>query len=295
MKLATFAFDDQAVRTDVVDGDPWFLANDVCFALEYKNPRDAIAKHVDSDDVAKRDVIDTIGRQQQTNFINESGMWSLVFGSKKESAKRFKRWVTSEVLPALRQTGGYQMTAALPQQGQPFNLNHRADNLVSAGRVFREMMRTCASMRMNTVESMRIARQCTLRQTGVDLFLEVGISEASLAEESKQQEGFVSDFVSLWLAGDLALPVCACLGSDLYTAYIGWCQSSTNPYRASIQQFRAAIKQKFSQQLVFKHAANARMAIPIEHLTLPNKEKLAQVADFKSALEMFLSDSMSEG
>lgn len=96
------------VRTVEINGEPWFSAKDVALALGYSNPRDAVAKHVDDDDkgVAK---CDTLGGTQGISIINESGLYALVFGSKLANAKRFKHWVTSEVLPAIRKTGGYQL------------------------------------------------------------------------------------------------------------------------------------------------------------------------------------------
>lgn len=103
-----FSFESHNVRVVTDDtGTPWFNAADVCAALELANPRDAVAKHVDEDDVEKRDAIDSIGRVQQVNHINESGLYALIMGSTKESAKRFKKWVTSEVLPSIRKTGSY--------------------------------------------------------------------------------------------------------------------------------------------------------------------------------------------
>jgi hypothetical protein len=83
------------------------VANDVCGALELVNPHDALVKHVDADDLAKREVADNLGRKQLTNHVNESGLYALIFGSRKQSAKLFKRWVTSEVLPAIRKNGQY--------------------------------------------------------------------------------------------------------------------------------------------------------------------------------------------
>lgn len=109
-----FNFDGQAVRIVVDDAEPWFHAGDVCAALGYANPRDAVSAHVDGDDVAKRDAIDALGRTQQANHVNESGLYALVFGSKLESAKRFKRWVTHEVLPAIRKTGSFTARQSRP-------------------------------------------------------------------------------------------------------------------------------------------------------------------------------------
>ena len=95
------------IRTLADDAnEPLFCAADVCKALGYANPRDAISRHVDEGDVAKRDTPTTSGVQTMT-FVNESGLYSLIFGSKIDRAKAFKKWVTSEVLPAIRKTGGY--------------------------------------------------------------------------------------------------------------------------------------------------------------------------------------------
>jgi anti-repressor protein len=97
------------IRTTGTPDNPEFCAMDLCRALGYSNGRDAVAKHVDDDDVAKRDTTDSIGRTQQLTYVNESGMYSLVLGSKLESAKKFKHWVTSEVLPAIRKSGTYSV------------------------------------------------------------------------------------------------------------------------------------------------------------------------------------------
>ena len=96
------------VRTLIKDGQPWFVAKDVAEILGYSNPRDAISKHVDAEDKGVANC-DTLGGKQELTIINESGLYALVFGSRLETAKRFKRWVTSEVLPALRKTGAYIM------------------------------------------------------------------------------------------------------------------------------------------------------------------------------------------
>lgn len=98
------------VRIIIENNIEWFNANDVCKALEYKNSREALRKHVDSDDVTKRDTILNTGLgdyKGEINYINESGLYSLIFGSKLEKAKKFKKWITSEVLPSIRKHGAY--------------------------------------------------------------------------------------------------------------------------------------------------------------------------------------------
>ena len=94
------------IRTVVIDDEPWFVGKDVASALGYSNTKDAISRHVDSDDKRGSRFTTTSGEQSMT-VINESGVYSLVFGSKLPRAKEFKRWVTSEVLPTIRKTGGY--------------------------------------------------------------------------------------------------------------------------------------------------------------------------------------------
>lgn len=94
------------VRTLTIDDEPWFVGRDVAKILGYNNPNDAISKHVDDEDkgVAK---CDTLGGTQDLRIINESGLYSLILSSKMPNAKKFKRWVTSEVLPAIRKHGVY--------------------------------------------------------------------------------------------------------------------------------------------------------------------------------------------
>ena len=99
------------VRTVTIDNEPWFVGKDVAEALGYSKARNAISAHVSDEDKKDAPIQGTPGGTQNMTIINESGLYALIFGSKLESAKRFKHWVTSEVLPAIRKTGGYQMQA----------------------------------------------------------------------------------------------------------------------------------------------------------------------------------------
>ena len=109
-------FGQVRVIDDSASGELLFCANDVTHALEYANGRKAVADHVDSRDILKRDMGVVTGKKADgtdayqavvTTFINESGVYSLIFSSKQERAKEFKHWVTSEVLPSIRKTGQY--------------------------------------------------------------------------------------------------------------------------------------------------------------------------------------------
>ena len=116
--LTIFNFENTPVQTIVENNEIFFRAAQLAELLEYKNPHDALKKHVDPDDLAKREIVNSVNKRAQVLFVNESGMYSLILGSKLESAKRVKRWVTSEVLPAIRKTGKYQLQLqqlALPE------------------------------------------------------------------------------------------------------------------------------------------------------------------------------------
>lgn len=97
------------IRTVKIDGEAWFVGKDIAEKLGYARARDAISRHVDEDDAVKYGVIDSQGRKQETTLINESGVYSLIIGSKLPTAKRFKHWITSEVLPTIRKTGSYSI------------------------------------------------------------------------------------------------------------------------------------------------------------------------------------------
>lgn len=100
------------IRTVTINGEPWLVGKDVAEALGYSNTKDAIASHVAEEDkqvIQKSEITTFEVPNRGLTVINESGLYALIFGSKLESAKRFKHWVTSEVLPSIRKTGQYQM------------------------------------------------------------------------------------------------------------------------------------------------------------------------------------------
>jgi prophage antirepressor-like protein len=117
--IIPFQFEAHAVRVQVDDqGQPWFNATDVCDALEMGNPSQVIKSHVDAEDLQKLETLTAGGRQRQ-NHVNESGLYALILGSTKDAAKRFKRWVTREVLPSIRKTGSYAVPGAIANLPAP--------------------------------------------------------------------------------------------------------------------------------------------------------------------------------
>ena len=101
------------IRTLTIDGEPWFVGKDVAERLGYERPTKAVQDHIDCEDKDEVPIQDSIGRMQKTPIINESGLYSLVLSSKLPTAKAFKRWVTSEVIPAIRKHGVYAVDKLL--------------------------------------------------------------------------------------------------------------------------------------------------------------------------------------
>lgn len=113
-KIQVFNFEEQSIRTMLIDGKPFFVGKDVAKTLGYKKPLNALATHVDEDDSLKQGLTDSLGRIQETIVINESGLYALIMASQLPEAKKFKHWVTSEVLPAIRKHGSYSAKPTEP-------------------------------------------------------------------------------------------------------------------------------------------------------------------------------------
>lgn len=122
MTLSIFNFESAQVRTLGTAETPLFVAIDIAVALGYKNPKVAASQHVDPEDITSQEILDSLGRKQTVNCVNESGLYALIFGSQLESAKRFKRWVTNEVLPAIRKQGRYECPIATITPAQQLQL-----------------------------------------------------------------------------------------------------------------------------------------------------------------------------
>lgn len=110
-RIIPFSFEDRSIRTIHLNQQPYFVAKDVCDVLGISNGRDAVREKLDPDEKLMSD-IPTPGQRRKVWLVNESGLYHLIFRSNKPEAQAFRKWVTSEVLPALRKTGSYQVPAA---------------------------------------------------------------------------------------------------------------------------------------------------------------------------------------
>ncbi|MGS0763396.1 phage antirepressor [Syntrophomonas curvata] len=113
-ELQVFSYEGKEIRTIQRNGETWWVLKDVCGVLGLSNAR-MIADRLDEDDVSLAYVTDSMGRQQQTNIVNESGLYNVILRSDKPEAKKFKRWVTHEVLPQIRRHGAYITTSKLEE------------------------------------------------------------------------------------------------------------------------------------------------------------------------------------
>ena len=104
--IQIFKYENNDVRTVELNGEPWFALKDVCAVLGISNHK-MTAQRLDADEVILTDLTDSMGRQQETTVINESGLYNVILRSDKPEAKPFRKWVTSEVLPSIRKNGGY--------------------------------------------------------------------------------------------------------------------------------------------------------------------------------------------
>lgn len=165
--ITPFSFESHTVRTLTIDGEPWFVAKDVAEALGYTDTDQAIRKHVDAQDRLTRR-IDGVGQRRSVIVINESGTYDLTFGSELESAKRFKRWVTSVVLPSIRKTGAY----ALP-------------GLNSITKDFRALYSVAKLIFNDRNQALLSTAKAIQRNTGVDLLDQLGA--VHLVAETQEQ------------------------------------------------------------------------------------------------------------
>jgi anti-repressor protein len=153
-RIMPFTYGEQEIRV-ITDkhGNPWWVAKDICDVLGLSNPTVAL-ETLDDDERSKKN----LGRQGAVNVINESGLYTLIFRSNKPAAKPFRKWVTSEVLPAIRKTGFYQQSENIQQP----------DSLLPVAREFRAALRLARAMGLKGAQAVQEASRLAWKQTGVN-------------------------------------------------------------------------------------------------------------------------------
>lgn len=190
------------IRTVAIDGEPWLVGKDVALVLGYKNPRQALATNVDAEDRGVHSV-DTPSGAQEMTVINESGLYALVLGSKLPKAKQFKRWVTSEVLPSIRKTGGYMTPQA---QGVAPEVTHVLTELTKTQLATAETMRRL-SERITTLERFKPKEIKVIQRAEPEVSLSGLASLANAARKATLDMGG-----SQWDAGVEVFRICSKYG-----------------------------------------------------------------------------------
>ena len=184
--LSIFAFESSAVRSLLKNGEPWFVASDIANILGYKHTPHMI-RMLDEDETGVH-IVDTLGGNQEVSIIAESGLYACILKSRRPEAKTFRKWVTSEVLPAIRKTGTYIAPDAVPGPVITGNLAHAADIVVSADRVFRGFLRSARNAGLSLPKALRLAGEQTRQRTGLDMLHELEINPDEMASTSAPSE-----------------------------------------------------------------------------------------------------------
>ncbi len=199
--LTIFAYESSAVRTVIQDGEPWFVATDIAKVLGYRDAEKMT--RILEDDEKGTHIMSTLGGDQELSIISESGLYAAIFKSRREEAKKFRKWVTAEVLPSIRKTGGY---TAVPPAPTFAPMNHGADILASADRTFRAMLRSCRAVGLRLPQAIGRANEATLRRTGVDVLAEIdaadmvaAMSTTAAKARAAQMEDPLRPMVAEWL------------------------------------------------------------------------------------------------
>ena len=145
------------IRTCMVDGETYFVGKDVASALGYKNAKDALIRHVDVDDKEWSGITTPLGTQQAT-IINESGLYSLILSSKLDNAKRFKHWVTSEVLPAIRKNGRYELESKAKELQQQNRLLESKNTLLEEITAYQKPLTDYARIILGSTQTVTITQ-----------------------------------------------------------------------------------------------------------------------------------------
>lgn len=168
------------IRTVIKDGEPWFVGKDVTKILGYERPTKAILDHVDGEDLDAVPIQDSIGRMQNTPVVNESGLYSLILSSKLPNAKKFKKWMTSEVLPSIRKTGGYQKPLT-PQEmmrlqlGMIDDVSDRVTKLENTMTIDYSQQKTLTDIMSSTVVTWLGGKNtCAYEELSKKVFAEIG-------------------------------------------------------------------------------------------------------------------------
>lgn len=247
-EMQVFAYGDDMVRTVEVNGDTWFVAKDVATILEYRNAPD-MTRILDDDEKLIRTVC-VSGQGRETTLINESGLYHAIFQSRKAEAKRFRKWVTSEVLPAIRKTGGYgkEQIADIAEQVATVMAERMADSIA-----------VVAERAVAAVRDKALACRPSPKRQNKESF-----------RASKEQCGDVLAFCDRYcdVSGDKNT---WCKLTDLYGVYKVWVDDKAGKARMPRFKFSNALGQLYSIIHVTAQSPRGENVYTIRGMRLKNR------------------------
>lgn len=182
-EFSVFAFESSAVRVVMRDGEAWFVAGDIARVLGYRDA-EQMTRMLEEDEKGKH-IVGTLGGNQEASIVSESGLYACIFKSRRLEAQAFRKWVTSEVLPAIRKTGSYHAPGAAPVLSR--DPSHVADLTVAASRTFNALLRSSRAAGISLPKALRQANAGTLRKVGVDMLAEID-AESHVADLEAEPE-----------------------------------------------------------------------------------------------------------
>lgn len=275
--LTVFAFDTAAVRTLTLDGEPWFVATDIANVLSFKHVPHMV-RMLDEDEKGVH-IVDTLGGKQEVSIINESGMYACALKSRRPEAKAFRKWITSEVLPALRRQGSYTVPGVATPDGAPTFLTgnpaHAADQLVAADRIFRGILRSSRSAGVPLAHAIRRAGEAARARTGVDILAELDAPDpvdADLEPEAPDPTG-AHAFYEAWRSGAVPLPFAPCFSTDFYAGYLHWSQAQGS-WPATVVRFLAVVGRRHDVRKLRARYMDATGRASILTFVVPEEERM---------------------
>lgn len=298
--IQQFNFHSHIVRVEIdEDGNPWFMAKDVCDILGYANSRKAISDHckacgvtkrytTSTSDVGKRDTTSKAREFQEMTFINEGNLYRLIIKSNKPEAEPFESWVCDEVLPSIRKHGHYIDPNARPEHVPSSYCKDRVTSVNKAFHMIPGAVRAGRSLGLSQSDAIIRANQKVIEQTGIDVMNLFEVSARDIESRSNNPveavTPLISLFVSDWQSGAIAAPFSHCLGSQALRLFHTWSEMKGLSIRQGDNHIMAAL---------YQHPDLYGKRVHVERGRYISAKKMLMIDGLKPPSSMYFVDWLS--